>query len=313
MLKNSLGKIIGEYSPINQSKETEFLDAIYAYRILLGRMPDTYELDNLSQGVGTWREFINTLISSKEFTTHTEFMPPGLEFMSDLNGLKFWFNTSDREMGAKMAMGIYEPEVAKIMKLYLEPDMYCLDIGAQTGFYSLIMAGYVGKSGKVFAFEPLDASFRLLKKNIHENRLEKIVSALNVACSSVTGSISASIVSNMVVADKKGRFQFDCVALDDVISETVHFCKIDVEGHEVQVLEGMKEIIKKHRPILITEMNEYWLSKSGSSIEGYASILIGNGYDLYDIDHGLIQLDSVRSQPLRNVNVLALPREKQKL
>lgn len=308
-ITESYSAIISDFAPIEFGNKTELLDAIYAYRILLGRMPNEEEINNLCQGAGTWREFLSGMLTSKEYGTRLDFLPAGLELMSESNGFRFWFDTVDREMGAKIAVGHYEPEVTRLFKKLLKPGMYCLDIGAQTGYYTLLMAQCVGEEGTVLSYEPMEKSFRFLVKNIAENKFEKIVSTANVACAHVTGLLSVAVASNMIVADAGGELQIECVALDDQVNGHIHICKIDVEGHEPQVLSGMQKILSESRPIIITEMNAYWLSKAGSSISEYAAKLDAFGYELFDIDRALSPLDRRDGDLLLNTNVIAIPSE----
>ena len=55
--------------------------------------------------------------------------------------------------------------------------MRCIDAGANTGYYACRMGMLVGELGKVYAFEPMPANFRILQKNIDENKLHAIVEA----------------------------------------------------------------------------------------------------------------------------------------
>ena len=103
--------ILTDYLSIEFSHQVITVDAVYAYRILLGRMPALGdELENIISNKSTWREFINGLLNSKEFSNRLDFLPDGKRLMSESNGFRFWFDTMDREMGAKMAAGDYEPE-----------------------------------------------------------------------------------------------------------------------------------------------------------------------------------------------------------
>ena len=177
--------------------------------------------------------------------------------MSEINGFRFWFNSSDREMGAKMATGAYEPEVTKYLASTLISGMRVLDVGAQTGWYSMHMARRVGQGGQVYAFEPFSPSYSMLRKNIEENRLYDIIDARNIACGARSGVMKAGVASDMTVAEPDNGVSIECVALDDVVEGEIHLCKLDVEGHEPQVIAGMKKNIERSRPILVAEMNAY--------------------------------------------------------
>lgn len=133
-LQESFDRVFQDYSSSQLGNRAELLDIVFAYRILLSRMPSNEEIAFYLNCTDTWREFLIKLLQSEEFSKRLDFLPGGLELMTENNGFRFWFNSADREMGAKMATGQYEPKVVHFLKNYLQSGMTCLDIGAQTGF-----------------------------------------------------------------------------------------------------------------------------------------------------------------------------------
>ena len=101
------------------------------------------------------------------------------------------------------------------------------------------------------------------------------------------------------------------VCLDDLIEETVDLVKLDVEGHEPAVIRGMMSIISKNKPILLSEINEYWLrSCSHSSGAEYVGLLTSLGYDVFDVknlEHPLSE-GSLKLDILDTIDVVAFPR-----
>ena len=274
-------------------------------------MPSEDEINYFTECNNTYREILQAILDSDEYQCNScNFLPPGLILMSELHGYRFWFNTRDREMGVLMAIGKYEPEATVLLAKILKPGMKCLDVGAQTGYYSLLMARCIGEDGRVLAYEPMKSSFEMLKRNIIENNADKIITAFNVACGAKKEKLPMRIVSNMYVADVNGDIRIDCIVIDDEIDMKVDFVKIDAEGHEPQVLKGMKKTVENNKPIIFTEINAYWLSQAGSSFSGYAQLLEDMGYKLFDIDSNLSPLNKNEDDLLRNSNVLAIPDEK---
>jgi len=313
-IKSNFKLVFNDYLPVEAGKKVELLDSIYLYRILLNRMPGEDEIIYYTKSKYTYRDMLKAILDSDEYQTNFyNFLPPGFLFMTERNGYRFWFDTRDREMGVLMAIGKYEPEATSLLEKLLKPGMQCLDIGAQTGYYSLLMARCISEDGRVLAYEPMERSYAILRKNITENKAEKIITTFNVACGAKKEKLSMRTVSNMYVADVNGDLHIDCIALDDEIDIKVDFVKIDAEGHEPQVFEGMKKTIEKNRPVIITEINAYWLSQAGSSFSGYAELLEGMDYKLFDIDRNLSPLNKQEDDPLRNSNVLAIPDEKVEL
>jgi FkbM family methyltransferase len=151
--------------------------------------------------------------------------------------------------------------------------MTCVDVGANIGFFSILMASIAGKHGRVYALEPFPENYNLLLKNIHENHHDDVVVPLNKAAYHRTGRNWLYFTSDQantnyggmflarnhqsIVARCHDRLEIEQVRLDDIISapSKVDVIKIDVEGAEPFVLEGMQEIMARDRPLIFLEFN----------------------------------------------------------
>jgi FkbM family methyltransferase len=131
-----------------------------------------------------------------------------------------------------------------------------VDIGANIGFFTIMALNNKGFQSAI-AVEPTPKTFDRLQRNIVSNNLQKQVSLYNKAVGSKKSVMSIiqnpfHTGSNQVV-ERKGRelFEINVIAFDDIIQEErinigdIGFIKIDVEGFELNVLEGMKSILKK--------------------------------------------------------------------
>ena len=131
-----------------------------------------------------------------------------------------------------------------------------LDIGANAGKYSIMLANSVQNS-QIYSFEPSPSTFKILKKNIELNKLEQQVKAFNFGLSDQNGAMTfamSQIFSGVSHIVDTATGQYDNLSyeqvkvqiktLDDVIreegitTEAVRLIKIDVEGHEYNVLKG---------------------------------------------------------------------------
>lgn len=139
---------------------------------------------------------------------------------------------------------------------------WALDIGANVGHYTMRMSELVGATGRVIAFEPVPSTFSLLAANArlfaHAN-----VSLLNVAASDLTEILGMQIpafsegLKNYYQArltkEAEGltilTLPIDALGLPPRIS----LAKIDVEGHELPVLRGMRGLLERDQPALIVE------------------------------------------------------------
>ena len=153
-----------------------------------------------------------------------------------------------------MKSGYWESWVTLAIARYLRPGMFCLDVGANHGYYTALMADGVGESGKVLACEPYDdVRNRCLSESINIWALPQ-VSLSPCAVSDREGAAylytdSSNIGGGSLFGSKESRTQSPCVATTiDKISEEWHrldLVKIDVEGAEFQVWEGMRKSLER--------------------------------------------------------------------
>ena len=92
----------------------------------------------------------------------------------------------------------------------------------------------------------------------------------------------------------------------------IDLIKIDVEGHEPAAIEGMRQLIARSHPVIVSECNEYWLqSCSNTSGREYIELLNSYGYEVFDISDLSVAVtpDSPVLRELRIFDVVALPRD----
>lgn len=312
LLRERVAELLDSFPAVEPGSELNPADAFFAYRLLLGRNPAVSELPGILLNRQTLREFLTSLLNSDEFAKTVGFLPPNHLLMSELEGFRFWFNSGDREMGVAMAFSLYEPGSVELIKKIVRPGMRCLDVGAQTGFYTCLMASLVGETGKIHAFEPMTSSYNLLRKNVEENGFGGRVDLYPLAASNVNALIEVSKTSNMcIVGQVEGsvRVNIESVRIDDVIKEPIDVIKIDIEGHEPAAIEGMRNLITRHRPVIISEANEYWLRTcSGSSARDYMKMLDSMGYLVFDVEEleHRIESDSVEFDILDKKDIVAI-------
>jgi FkbM family methyltransferase len=316
ILLNGFRTLLESYRPADLDDAVNPADAFFLYRLLLGRNPNlASELPALLQDPATFREVKQRVLDSDEFAKNGAFTPPHQTWMAELDGFRFWFSTSDRDMGVVMATAQYEPESVRFIRKILRPGMTCIDAGAQTGFYTCLMASVVGEAGMVHAFEPMPASYALLLKNVEENRFTSRVRTYRTACSNAAAEIQASQVGAMYVAGAvpgSPRVSMPAVRVDDLVQGPVDLIKIDVEGHEPAAIDGMRRLIARSRPVIVSECNEYWLkSCSGTNSGAYVTLLRSFGYQVFDINDLSVAVtaDSPALRHLRIFDVVAIPRE----
>jgi FkbM family methyltransferase len=139
-----------------------------------------------------------------------------------------------------------------------------IDVGANIGVFSVLAARAVGKDGIVLAYEPHPAAFKRLAANARQNGLEGVLIPINAAVSDRRGEFqfhpSAVSVHNRVNRDSESTEALlatvvEAVALDEDPRVTalakIDFMKVDVEGHEVQVLRGAQRTLERTSAVLL--------------------------------------------------------------
>ena len=186
----------------------------------------------------------------------------------------------------------YEPELLAVGRL-IEPGCVVLDIGASFGIFSLFMAHFAGRGGKVHAFEPGAYSFAELQANVARNNAANIVlhrmaasdrpamlKLAPVGGAPVTFSIGDAPDAETVPA---GRVD-EAVPPED--ATRVRFVKIDVEGYEIAALEGARAILERNRPTVMFEVCEESLARQGHRPADIYGFLAAFGYRFWILEGG---------------------------
>jgi FkbM family methyltransferase len=165
--------------------------------------------------------------------------------------------------------GTSEIPVQQALADHLAQGGVFYDIGANTGFFSLIAANIVGPKGAVYAFEPVPENADVLRRNATLNRFGHL-ELFPVAVADKSGEAEifvsewdggAALASSPVSSpDLCGSKRVTVVTLDEFIRarqlRIPSVIKIDVEGVELSVLHGMRETIKDHKPVLMCEIDD---------------------------------------------------------
>lgn len=213
--------------------------------------------------------------------------------------------------------GTYEPATASVIAKLLKPGDSFFDVGANVGFFTLLAASRVGKTGKVNSFEPVPSVRSSLESNIAVNGFGNVtVHAKAVSNSSGTvvineGPTDHKGLSSMRPLDSaSGQHKIDAVALDDIADSLgkVQLIKIDVEGAELLALQGMTKLLKRDRPFIVIEFTDSFLKSFGHSDAMLREFLTENGYTLWLIgDTNLTALEKDFAKLPPQFNVLCSP------
>jgi FkbM family methyltransferase len=175
---------------------------------------------------------------------------------------------------------------------FTTPGSVAVDVGASVGNYALAMSKSVGRHGFVIAIEANPTVFEELVHSTWSSR----VAPLNLAASRQSGWAQMRVPVDEAGAqleplgtlepryeERACQFEIRCARLDDIVggARPVSLVKIDVEGHESDVLLGATELIERNRPVLIIEIEQRHLS--GRSVADTVEWITARGYTCHGI------------------------------
>lgn len=192
-------------------------------------------------------------------------------------------------------LGAFERSTVVTLEKLVKPGDVVFDIGANIGAHTLGLARSVGPTGRVFAIEPTDFAFAKLQRNLALNpELQTRTSPRQILlAASPTENGPKEIFASWplekdasVHPKHRGRqvtaYNATVDTLDDVVGregiDRLDLLKIDVDGHELPVLQGGLAALRKFRPILVMEMSPYVHAEEHNSFAGLVALLRDAGY-----------------------------------
>ncbi len=163
-------------------------------------------------------------------------------------------------------LGTTEPEVQAALDMLLRPGMTVYDIGANVGFHAISAARRIGPDAKVVCFEPLPSNAKQIEYNAASNKFTNI-QVVTAALGSSEGEAAfwtsrqptwGKLASVGKKPDKfANEVKVSLRRLDSVVDELKlpppALIKMDVEGSEIDVLEGARKTLERYRPTLLIE------------------------------------------------------------
>jgi len=241
------------------------------------------------------------------YTGYRLFKPPGGTISTATNGLTINFDYPSQFIGTlSVFRELVEPEYWFVQRALDENSVF-FDVGAAIGGYSVCVAALTGCT--VHAFEPLPENIRTLTKNLAANRIESKVK-LNQAA--LSGSEGYGFIQNdsgqdlfgghlTMVSSERTENAVKVMTLDSYCArckiERIDIIKIDVEGHEQEVMEGAKTMIANERiDVLILETDH--------RLSGFYNSLRNLDFEFYYFDDAHNALKRVF--PLTEQNIIQL-------
>ncbi len=211
--------------------------------------------------------------------------------------------STDESVSKPIFFGYYEKETVSFITKYISYGDTVVDVGANIGFFTLIFSKLVGENGKVHAFEPSQREFLHLCENVGVNKFRNILlnqlalsnrngfSEMNVLSESRFGAYnSLRRVSHSKVQNEKAHIEnVRTLTLDSYLAlfpdAAPSLIKIDVEGFEKQVLEGMQSVLRTNNPpCLIIEICEGTHKDEQGTAEELITYIESFGYNLFSLN-----------------------------
>lgn len=201
----------------------------------------------------------------------------GLKF--DLRHLRL-----DHAHLGSIATGWLETSVQEAIVRHLGPGDVLYDIGANLGFFSLLGARIVGPQGQVYAFEPAPDNAGAIRHHAELNHLANLsVREQAVAASSGQGRLQLVQDRSWSKLEGYGEhpgtervIDVELVTIDDADLPPPTLVKIDVEGAELKVLQGMRATLERHRPAVICEVH--------GTHQDFAAFMREHGYRVINLE-----------------------------
>ncbi len=221
----------------------------------------------------------------------------------------------------KNAFGLYKPMYTyfknkqddfeiSLLRKYIKKGDTVIDIGANIGYYAAMLSNCVGENGKVHCFEPDVSNFTHLEK---ATKAYKNIIINNKAVGPKTEKLKIYTSKELNVdhrtyqpEDYDKVIEIDAVSIDDYFAvagpvevQKVDFIKMDIQGFEMQAIQGMTKTLSNNKNIkLISEFWPYGLKKAGSSLTDYFNFIQSLHFNCFLLEKNsltILTLDKVKS------------------
>lgn len=235
-------------------------------------------MDLYTHQLATWPR--STLEAAIRRRVQTAYLGKGVVLARVLGHHKMFLRSSDRGFACHVMLdGYWEMWLTQFLAQRLKPGMTAIDVGANFGYYTLLMGEAVGETGRVIAMEPNPEAASLLQESVnlsgHGGRTQLVPQALGAS----TGRAwlyapdgepkNASLVGQ---PDLPGgtTLEVPIVTLDEVALSypRVDLVKIDAEGGEQGIVAGMQQLIARDRPLIVLEFNAVRYAEPAAFLDG---------------------------------------------
>lgn len=243
----------------------------------------------------------------------------------EVNGYRMQLDLQKGGICSSIAFdNVYDKETTRVFTGVLDElherydDVFVLDIGANIGYYALLEAHRLGSTGRIHAFEPSPENVDMLETNVELNDFEELVTVHqeSVGDEPGTGELNLAAKPNSHFMDgvTKPRstvetIEVEVVTVDDVIEDHVAdpstpvVVRMDVEGYEAKVFEGMNELLNSDRPAVV--MVELHPMVPADELDSMLANLESAGFELTYAGDGATDFSDIDVSVGSTVNMIA--------
>jgi FkbM family methyltransferase len=213
----------------------------------------------------------------------------------------------------------YEPHVLSMVKQHLDVTRDCIDVGANVGLFTALMASLLKQDKRVLAIEPTPGAIGHLRSNLERSDYSNAVEIFQGVASDCDGeatiyvvpgkeeysSIGGIVHPSIQPGETRVPIQTSSARIDSLVTRLAlqpGFMKIDTEGAEYLVLKGSVETLKQYKPVIISELCDELLVSLGHKALEVVELLSDLGYHVYDLEN----MSLVKEYPFAG-EILAIP------
>jgi FkbM family methyltransferase len=271
-------------------------------------LPDTWQIVKISERTGLpaapWR---GAHIERMQVETNYYYLGPDLALAQMRNGHFLYLDPQDESVASHLiTRGVWESWVYDVVCRLVRPGDEIIEVGANFGYYTIIMAYLAGDAGKVTAYEANAGLARLVQKSCVFNNYGPRVDVVAKAVSDRPGQIgfthsrhNAGGGALNVDGNLEGLTVVETVRLDDTTDRSPRLFRLDAEGSELLILRGAERLLQRPDVVVCMEWDIVQMASRGSVPE-FVDWLVGMGFKFWLIRYDA-SLSPIQGEDLKTL------------
>ena len=194
----------------------------------------------------------------------------------------------------------YEPQIVEGILRYIDSKKDAINVGANVGLYTNLLAKNISSKRKVLAIEPTKRAFKMLQHTVKRNHNEEKVVLFNGIAANKIGEFSINVIKGKEEYSSLGKLVHPSINKMDFIKKSVKGATIDslvdkynlkpgiivldAEGAELNVLEGATNTLKNYHPVIISELDDKLLYEQNTRSQDIIDYLQKINYKIRDVE-----------------------------